>query len=104
MVAEYHLIDLTCGVSHGGFRSLEISTPVRPRGTPDRVGYLPWERARGIPDPRADQLPVATGPHSFALALRSCDGPISSTLPPLLASLLAALGSCSSPIAVSGRR
>jgi hypothetical protein len=25
MVAEYHLIDLACAVSHGGFRSLEAA-------------------------------------------------------------------------------
>jgi hypothetical protein len=25
MVVEYHLIDLACGVSHGGFRSLEAA-------------------------------------------------------------------------------
>jgi hypothetical protein len=93
MVAEYHLIDLAYGVSHGGFRSLESA-----RRYAREEDLIAWDIFHGnlrveYYDPRAGQLPVATGLHSFALALRCCDSPISSSLPPLLASLLAPPGS-----------
>jgi hypothetical protein len=89
------VVALAYGVSQGGSRSLEAA-----RRYAREEDLIAWDIFHGnvrveYHEPRADQLPVATGLHSFALALRCCDGPISSSLPPLLASLLGALGSCS---------
>jgi len=57
MVAEYHLIDLAYGVSHGGFRSLEAT-----RQYAREEGLIAWDIFHGNVrvehhDPRADWLP-----------------------------------------------
>ena len=88
MAAEYHLIDLAYGISHGGFRSLEAA-----RQYARDEDLIAWDIFRGnvrveYHDPRADQSPGAAGLHSFAPSLCCCSGPISSN--PLLASLLRA--------------
>ena len=66
MVAEYHLIDLACAVSHGGFRFLEAA-----RQYALEECLIAWDIFHGnvrveYHDPRADRLPEATGFHSFA--------------------------------------
>jgi hypothetical protein len=90
MVAEYHLMDLAYGVSHGGFRSLEAA-----RQYAREESLTAWDIFHGnarveYHDPRADQFPGATDLHPFALSLCCCCGPITFDLPPLLASLLSA--------------
>ena len=97
MKAEYHLIDLAYGVSHGGFRSLEAA-----RQYAHEEELIAWDIFRGnarveYHDPRdepSNQLAFTVLPYH----LRCCDSPIISNLPPLFASRLGLLSSCCRPI------
>ena len=94
MKAEYHLIDLAYGVSHGGFRSLEAA-----RQHAREEELMAWDIFHGnarmeYHDPRAEQSNQLAST-ALPYHLRCCDGPLICNLPPLLASRLGVLSSCS---------
>ena len=59
--SEYHLIDLSTGVSHGGFATLTGARQMCPRKRSGSLGHLPWQCSGRVPraEVRATFSPLA---------------------------------------------